>query len=163
LSKGQKTQLALVAAICPEPDLLILDEPTSGLDPIVRREFIQTVIGAYQSGGDTPRTIFVSTHLISEFEGLIDEFTIIEQGRELLAPWLLALLLATTALWWRPGTDENAASVLWLACLSLGLVLLAVAAFGKEFSHGTIHALLGQPISRSRLWLEKAAALALAM
>jgi ABC-2 type transport system ATP-binding protein len=84
LSKGQKTQLALVAAICPEPELLILDEPTSGLDPIVRREFIQTVIGAYQSGGDTPRTIFVSTHLISEFEGLIDEFTIIEQGRGLL-------------------------------------------------------------------------------
>jgi ABC-2 type transport system ATP-binding protein len=84
LSKGQKTQLALVASICPEPELLILDEPTSGLDPIVRREFIQTVIGAYQSGGDTPRTIFVSTHLISEFEGLIDEFTIIEQGRELL-------------------------------------------------------------------------------
>lgn len=84
LSKGQKTQLALVVAICPEPELLILDEPTSGLDPIVRREFIRTVIGAYQSGGDTPRTIFVSTHLISEFEGLIDEFTIIEQGRELL-------------------------------------------------------------------------------
>src|SRR5881296_4519194 len=84
LSKGQKTQLALVAAICPEPELLILDEPTSGLDPIVRREFIRTVIGAYQSAGGTPRTIFISTHLISEFEGLIDEFTIIEQGRELL-------------------------------------------------------------------------------
>lgn len=37
LSKGQRTQLALVAAICPEPELLVLDEPTSGLDPIVRR------------------------------------------------------------------------------------------------------------------------------
>src|SRR5881296_2174530 len=84
LSKGQRTQLALVIAICPEPELLILDEPTSGLDPIVRREFIRTVIGAYQSAGGTPRTIFISTHLISEFEGLIDEFTIIEQGRELL-------------------------------------------------------------------------------
>ncbi len=47
LSRGQKTQLALIAAIC-------------------------------------QRTVFVSTHLISEFEGLIDEFTIIEQGRELL-------------------------------------------------------------------------------
>jgi ABC-2 type transport system ATP-binding protein len=84
LSKGQKTQLALIAAISPEPDLLILDEPTSGLDPIVRREFIETVIGAYQAGGDKPRTIFVSTHLISEFEGLIDRFTIIDKGRELL-------------------------------------------------------------------------------
>jgi len=84
LSKGQRTQLALITAICPEPDLLVLDEPTSGLDPIVRREFIQTVIGAYQEGDPGRRTVFVSTHLISEFEGLIDEFTILEHGRNVL-------------------------------------------------------------------------------
>lgn len=84
LSKGQRTQLALISAICPDPDLLVLDEPTSGLDPILRREFIQTVIGAYQEGAPGKRTVFVSTHLISEFEGLIDEFTIIDQGREVL-------------------------------------------------------------------------------
>jgi ABC-2 type transport system ATP-binding protein len=81
LSKGQRTQVALIAAICPETDLLVLDEPTSGLDPIVRREFIETVIGAYQEGNPGHRTIFVSTHLITEFEGLIDEFTIIDRGR----------------------------------------------------------------------------------
>ena len=84
LSKGQRTQLALICAICPEPDLLVLDEPTSGLDPIVRREFIQTVIGAYQDGDPERRTVLVSTHLISEFEGLIDEFTIIDRGRNVL-------------------------------------------------------------------------------
>jgi ABC-2 type transport system ATP-binding protein len=84
LSKGQRTQLALIAAVCPEPELLVLDEPTSGLDPIVRREFIQTVIGAYQDGAPGERTVFVSTHLIAEFEGLIDEFTIIDAGREIL-------------------------------------------------------------------------------
>ena len=84
MSKGQKTQLALITAVCPEPELLVLDEPTSGLDPIVRREFIETVIGAYQSSDPQHRTVFVSTHLISEFEGLIDEFTVIEQGRNLL-------------------------------------------------------------------------------
>ena len=72
LSKGQRTQLALIGAISPEPELLLLDEPTSGLDPIVRREFIETVIGAYQSGDAERRTVFVSTHLISAFEGLID-------------------------------------------------------------------------------------------
>jgi ABC-2 type transport system ATP-binding protein len=82
LSKGQRRQLALIGAVCPEPELLVLDEPTSGLDPIVRREFIQTVIGAYHASDPEHRTVFVSTHLISEFEGLIDEFTIIEQGRE---------------------------------------------------------------------------------
>ena len=84
LSKGQRTQLALITAICAEPDLLVLDEPTSGLDPIVRREFIRTVIGAYQDADPSRRTVFVSTHLIGEFEGLIDEFTIIEQGRAVM-------------------------------------------------------------------------------
>jgi ABC-2 type transport system ATP-binding protein len=84
LSKGQRTQLALITAICAEPEMLVLDEPTSGLDPIVRREFIQTVIGAYQDGKPGHRTVFVSTHLISEFEGLIDQFTIIERGRDVL-------------------------------------------------------------------------------
>jgi len=84
LSKGQRTQLALITAISAEPDMLVLDEPTSGLDPIVRREFIQTVIGAYQEGDPGRRTVFVSTHLIAEFEGLIDQFTIIERGREVL-------------------------------------------------------------------------------
>ncbi|MBN2317921.1 MAG: hypothetical protein JXR49_02540, partial [Acidobacteria bacterium] len=78
------TQVALIAAICPEPELLLLDEPTSGLDPIVRREFIETVIGAYQESAPDERTIFVSTHMIAEFEGLIDEFTIMDQGRNVM-------------------------------------------------------------------------------
>jgi len=81
LSRGQRTQLALTAAVSPEPELLLLDEPTSGLDPIVRREFIETVIGAYQDGDPGNRTILISTHLIAEFEGLIDEFTIMDRGR----------------------------------------------------------------------------------
>jgi ABC-2 type transport system ATP-binding protein len=85
LSKGQRTQLALIAAICPETDMLVLDEPTSGLDPIVRREFIETIIGAYQEGNRGNRTILVSTHLITEFEGLIDEFTIMDHGVSVLA------------------------------------------------------------------------------
>jgi ABC-2 type transport system ATP-binding protein len=84
LSKGQRTQVALIAAVCPETDLLVLDEPTSGLDPIVRREFIEAVIGAYQQGIPGQRTILVSTHLITEFEGLIDEFTLIDRGRAVL-------------------------------------------------------------------------------
>ena len=85
LSKGQRTQVALISAICPEPELLLLDEPTSGLDPIVRREFIETVIGAYQEGDPGRRTILVSTHLITEFEGLIDEFTIMDGGRNVMS------------------------------------------------------------------------------
>jgi ABC-2 type transport system ATP-binding protein len=84
MSKGMRAQLSLICAISAEPDLLLLDEPTSGLDPIVRRTFIETVIGAYQEGAPERRTVFVSTHLISEWEGLIDEFTIVDRGRNLM-------------------------------------------------------------------------------
>ena len=84
LSRGERVQVALIGALCPEPELLILDEPTSGLDPVIRREFIRTIIGTYQESDPENRTVFVSTHLISEFEGLIDEFTIIDKGRSVL-------------------------------------------------------------------------------
>jgi ABC-2 type transport system ATP-binding protein len=80
LSKGQSMLLALATAICPGPELLILDEPTAGLDPINRREFLEAVIGAYQDGDPEHRTVFLSTHLISEVEGIVDDFTIIDRG-----------------------------------------------------------------------------------
>ena len=47
-----------------------------------------------------------------------------KEFRLLLTPWVLALLLATTTLWWRPGPDETAAWVFGLACFALGMVLL---------------------------------------
>jgi ABC-2 type transport system ATP-binding protein len=84
MSKGMRSQLALVCAVCPEPAILLLDEPTSGLDPIIRREFLQTVIGAYMESAPGQKTVLVSTHLIGEWEGMIDEFTIIDKGRALL-------------------------------------------------------------------------------
>ena len=84
LSKGQKTQLSLMCAIAADPELLILDEPTSGLDPIVRRQFIEAVIGVFQERAPEKKTVLVSTHLISEFEGVIDRFTVMREGRAVL-------------------------------------------------------------------------------
>lgn len=78
LSKGMRTQLALVLALGPEPDLLILDEPTSGLDPIKRKEFLSTVLAEVSVTG---QTVFMSSHQLAEVERLADWIAIIHQGR----------------------------------------------------------------------------------
>lgn len=85
MSKGMRSQLALICAVSSQPDLLLLDEPTSGLDPVVRREFLQAVIGTFLDSMPGRKTVLVSTHLINEWEGLIDEFTIVDKGRALVS------------------------------------------------------------------------------
>lgn len=84
LSKGQRTQLALVCALASDPELLVLDEPTTGLDPLVRRQFLEAVIGVFQDRDPEKKTILVSTHLIREFEGVVDDFTVMSQGKAVL-------------------------------------------------------------------------------
>ena len=84
LSRGQKTQLALVCALAADPELLVLDEPTSGLDPLVRKQFLEAVVGVFQDREPQKKTILLSTHLISEFEGVVDGFTVMSEGRAVL-------------------------------------------------------------------------------
>ena len=81
LSKGQRMQLALTCALSADPELLVLDEPTTGLDPLVRRQFIEAVIGVFQEREPQKKTLLVSTHLISEFEGVVDGFTVLSGGK----------------------------------------------------------------------------------
>lgn len=78
LSKGMKTQLALVAALAPEPELLILDEPTSGLDPLSRQEFLRIILEEISVQG---RTVFFSSHQLQDVERVADQVAIIDQGR----------------------------------------------------------------------------------
>jgi ABC-2 type transport system ATP-binding protein len=84
LSRGQRTQLALTQAVAADPDVLLLDEPTSGLDPLVRGQFLEAVISAFQDRRPETKTLLVSTHLIREFEGVVDEFTLVSAGRDVL-------------------------------------------------------------------------------
>ena len=76
LSKGQRTQLALISAICPEPELLVLDEPTSGLDPIGRMK-VREIIQRLKSEG---KTVFFSSHELGEVETVCDRVAILNQG-----------------------------------------------------------------------------------
>jgi ABC-2 type transport system ATP-binding protein len=76
-SKGNKQKVGLVAALQHKPDLLVLDEPTSGLDPLVQQTFFSVVREAVADG----RTVFLSSHVLSEAEKACDRVAIIRDGR----------------------------------------------------------------------------------
>jgi ABC-2 type transport system ATP-binding protein len=75
-SKGNRQKVALVAAFACESELLLLDEPTSGLDPLMEQVFQSCVRDAKNAG----KTVFLSSHILSEVETLCDEVGIIRQG-----------------------------------------------------------------------------------
>ena len=77
LSKGQRAKVALALALAHDPELLILDEPTSGLDPLVRREFLESMIERAATG----RTVFLSSHQIAEVERVADHIAILHHGK----------------------------------------------------------------------------------
>jgi ABC-2 type transport system ATP-binding protein len=76
-SKGNKQKVGLVAALQHRPELLILDEPTAGLDPLVQQTFFSILREAVAE----ERTIFLSSHILSEAERSCDRVAIIREGR----------------------------------------------------------------------------------
>ena len=80
LSKGTRAKVSLALALAHDPDLLILDEPTSGLDPLVRRDFLQSMVDRAATG----KTVFLSSHQINEVERVADVVGILRQGKLVL-------------------------------------------------------------------------------
>jgi len=76
-SKGNRQKVALIAAFSSEAELYILDEPTSGLDPLMEAVFQDNVRKMKEYG----KTIFLSSHILSEVEELCDRISIIRQGQ----------------------------------------------------------------------------------
>jgi ABC-2 type transport system ATP-binding protein len=76
-SKGNKQKIGLIIALQHRPDLLLLDEPTSGLDPLVQQVFYEVIREAKSEG----RTVFLSSHILSEVEKTCDRVAIIRDGR----------------------------------------------------------------------------------
>lgn len=76
-SRGNKQKVGVVAAFMSRPELLILDEPTSGLDPLVQQTVLEMVREAKADG----RTVFFSSHILSEVEAVCDRVGIIRDGR----------------------------------------------------------------------------------
>jgi ABC-2 type transport system ATP-binding protein len=76
-SKGNRQKVALVAALASDVDLLILDEPTAGLDPLMEVVFQDFIKHAKEAG----KTVFLSSHILSQVEKLCDRVSIIRLGK----------------------------------------------------------------------------------
>lgn len=90
LSKGTMQKVALAMAILGQPDILIFDEPFTGLDPIIMHEIRNLILELKQAG----KTIFLSSHLLSEVEKLCDEVILINEGHIVCAGEITRLKLA---------------------------------------------------------------------
>jgi ABC-2 type transport system ATP-binding protein len=76
-SSGNKRKVVLIQAFMHRPRLLLLDEPTNGLDPLNQQEFDAMVREAQSEG----RTVFLSSHILSEVEKMCSRVGIIREGR----------------------------------------------------------------------------------
>ncbi|MDH3745565.1 MAG: ABC transporter ATP-binding protein [Acidobacteriota bacterium] len=81
LSRGNRTKLALVAALGYGPRLLLLDEPTAGLDPVVRSEVLDVLWETTEDGG---HAVLYSTHVLSDISRLADELAFLRDGQIVL-------------------------------------------------------------------------------
>ena len=81
LSRGNRTKLALVAALAHGPRLLLLDEPTAGLDPVVRAEVLDVLWEITEDGG---HAVLYSTHVLSDISRLADELAFLRDGKLVL-------------------------------------------------------------------------------
>ena len=86
-SHGMKQKLGLVQALQHDPELVILDEPTEGLDPLVQ----ETFFGLLAEARDAGRTVFLSSHVLSEVQRACGRVAIVRAGR-------LAVVQAVAAL-----------------------------------------------------------------
>ncbi len=79
LSRGMKQRLSLARALIHDPALLVLDEPASGLDPRARVELRELIAELARMG----RTIVISSHILSELEGITSHLAVVDHGRVL--------------------------------------------------------------------------------
>jgi len=79
-STGMKRKLGLIQAFQSDPLLLILDEPTEGLDPLMQESFYNLLLDVKQRG----RTVFMSSHVLSEVERVCDRIALVRKGELVL-------------------------------------------------------------------------------
>ena len=80
MSKGMKEKVQLVLVMSRKAKLYILDEPLGGVDPASRDYILQTILTNFDKGA----TLFISTHMISDIEKILDEVVFIDEGNIVL-------------------------------------------------------------------------------
>jgi ABC-2 type transport system ATP-binding protein len=88
-SRGMRQKVGIIQAMQHDPELLVLDEPTEGLDPLMQRAFYEALEDRRRAG----RTVFFSSHILSEVERVCDRVAIVRHG-ELVAESDIDALLA---------------------------------------------------------------------
>jgi ABC-2 type transport system ATP-binding protein len=91
LSRGMQQRVSLARVLVHDPDLLLLDEPASGLDPRARIELME-ILQELRSLG---KTIFISSHILSELATLCDGVTIVDRGKVKYTGAMRGLIAAT--------------------------------------------------------------------
>ena len=81
LSKGMKSTFFAIVGLCARAPLTIMDEPTTGMDSITRHDFYKFLLKDYIL---FPRTVLISSHLLGEFEDILEEIIILNEGRLLI-------------------------------------------------------------------------------
>ncbi|QIW62027.1 ABC transporter ATP-binding protein [Mycoplasmopsis gallinacea] len=76
-SSGQKKKVLLIQALLHDPKIIILDEPAANLDPLARYELFSTLLELKKEG----KTIFISSHVLSEIDKFADSLTLIDSGK----------------------------------------------------------------------------------
>jgi ABC-2 type transport system ATP-binding protein len=87
-SRGMRQKIGIVQAFQHDPELAILDEPTEGLDPLMQRSFYEILEGRQRAG----RTIFFSSHILSEVERVCHRVAIVRKGELVAVNDITALL-----------------------------------------------------------------------
>ena len=82
LSRGTRTKVALLLALCRGVELLILDEPTAGLDPAAAEDVLQALVTHVSSEGSS---VFFSSHQLTEVEQIADHVAIVDRGQTVVS------------------------------------------------------------------------------
>jgi ABC-2 type transport system ATP-binding protein len=132
-SLGMRQRLAVAAALLKDPDLLVLDEPANGLDPAGIREIRQLL----RALADEGRTVFVSSHILSEVQQTCDRVAILARGRLITSGTVDEVLHA------------GAAEAVLVKAADLDAAALALQAAGIAAERMGVHVRASLPVSEA--------------